>query len=145
MNASPAPSTPARTAEFPWRRYSSRPIERQVAIPPRCEPPLPNASRARGLSVGVVVKFSQPVTQHSQNDLPDERDTRSAFPYDLSEVDFGAFERECAEKNSSGLLARVIHEALLVRAREFRNCCRVPTASPSTGALSGSLAPAGTG
>jgi len=42
------------------------------------------------------------VTQHSQNDLPDERDTRSAFPYELSGVDFGAFERECAEKNSTG-------------------------------------------
>jgi hypothetical protein len=95
-------------------------------------------------SAGVVVKFSQPVTQHSQNDLPDERDTRSGFPSDLSEVDFGAFERECAEKNSTGFLARVIHEALLVRARQCRNCCRVPTASPSTGALAGLLAPAGT-
>ena len=72
----------------------------------------------------MVVKFSQPVTQNSQNDLPDERDTRSAFPSDLSEVDFGAFERECAEKNSTGFLARVIHEALLVRARKFRNFCR---------------------
>ena len=91
------------------------------------------------------MRFSQPVTQHSQNDLPDERNTRSAFPSDLSEVDFGAFERERAEKNSTGFLARLIHEALLVRARQFRNCCRVPTASPSTGALSGSLAPAGTG
>ena len=85
----------------------------QVAIPPRCEPPVPNASRALGLSVGVVVKFLQSVTQHSQNDLPDERDTRSAFPHDLSEVDFGAFERECAEKNSTGFLAPVIHEGLL--------------------------------
>ena len=113
MNASPAPSTPARTAELPWRRYSSRPIERQVAIPPRCEPPLPNACRALGLSIGVVVKFSQPVTPHSQNDLSDERDTRSAFPSDLSEVDFGALERECAEKNSTGFLARVIREACL--------------------------------
>jgi hypothetical protein len=69
----------------------------------------------------VVVKVSQPVTQHSQNDLPNERDTRSAFPHDLSEEDFGAFERECAEKNSTGFLALVIHEALLVRARQFRN------------------------
>ena len=93
----------------------------------------------------MVVKFSQPVTQHSHNDLPDERDTGSAFPSDLSEVDFGALERECAEKNSTGFLPRVIHEALLVRARKFRNFCRVPTASPSTEALSGSLAPAATG
>jgi hypothetical protein len=83
----------------------------------------------------VVVKFSQPVTQHFQNDLPDERDTRSAFPHDLSEVDLGAFERECAEKNSTRFLARVIHEALLVRAGQFRNCCRVLTASSPTGGL----------
>jgi len=127
------------------RRYSSRPTERLVAIPPRCEPPLPNACRAIGLSVGVVVKFSQAATQHSQSDSPDERDTRSAFPSDLSGVNFGAFEKECAEKNSTGFLARVIHEALLAGARIFRNSCRVRTASPSTGALSGSLAPAGTG
>ncbi len=112
-HAPPAPSTPARTAEFPWRRYSSRPIERQVAIPPRCEPPLPSACRALGLSVGVVGKFSQPVTLHSQDDLPDERDTRSAFPSHLSKVDFGAFARECVEKNSAGFLARVIREACL--------------------------------
>ena len=88
-------------------------FERQVAIPPRCEPPLLSACRALGLSVGVVGKFSQPVTLHSQDDLPDERDTRSAFPSHLSKVDFGAFVRECVEKNSTGFLARVIREACL--------------------------------
>src|SRR5260370_39361839 len=36
-------------------------LREQVAIPPRCEPPLPSACRALGLSVGVVGKFSQPV------------------------------------------------------------------------------------
>jgi hypothetical protein len=61
----------------------------------------------------VVGKFSQPVTLHSQDDLPDERDTRSAFPSHLSKVDFGAFARECVEKNSAGFLARVIREACL--------------------------------
>jgi len=55
----------------------------------------------------------QPVTQHSQNDLPDERDTRSAFPSHLSKVDCGAFVRECVEKNSIDFLARVIREACL--------------------------------
>jgi hypothetical protein len=80
--------------KFPWRRYSSRPLERQVAIPPRCEPPLPSACRALGLSVGVVGKFSQPVTLHSQDDLPDERDTRSAFPSHLSKVDVWRFRKK---------------------------------------------------
>jgi hypothetical protein len=61
----------------------------------------------------VVGKFSQPVTLHSQDDLPDERDTRSAFPSHLSKVDFGAFVRECVEKNSTGFLARVIRETCL--------------------------------
>ena len=53
------------------------------------------------------------MTLHSQDDLPDERDTRSAFPSHLSKVDFGAFARECVEKNSAGFLARVIREACL--------------------------------
>ena len=53
------------------------------------------------------------MTLHSQDDLPDERDTRSAFPSHLSKVDFGAFVRECVEKNSTGFLARVIREACL--------------------------------
>src|ERR1700722_18918832 len=42
-DAPPAPSTPARIAEFPRHRYSPRPIEVQVAIPPRCERPLTHA------------------------------------------------------------------------------------------------------
>jgi hypothetical protein len=79
-SASPAPSIPTRIAEFPWLRSSSRPIERQVEIPPQCEPPLPERCRALGLSIGVVGKFSQPVILYSQDDLPDECDTRSAFP-----------------------------------------------------------------
>ena len=53
------------------------------------------------------------MTQHSQNDLPDERDTRSAFPSHRGKVDFGAFVRECVEKNSIDFLARVIREACL--------------------------------
>ena len=82
-------------------------------IPPRCEPPLPNACKALWPERWSDWKFSQPVTQHSQNDLPDERDTRSAFPSHLSKVDFGAFVRECVEKNSIDFLARVIREACL--------------------------------
>src|SRR5713101_5477909 len=39
-------------------------LREQVAIPPRCEPPLLSACRALGLSVGVLGKFSQPVPQH---------------------------------------------------------------------------------
>jgi hypothetical protein len=70
-------------------------------------------ARPFGLSVGVIGSSSQPVTQHSQNDLPDERDTRSAFPSHRSKVDFGAFVRECVEKNSIDFLARVIREACL--------------------------------
>lgn len=38
---------------------------------------------------------------------------RSAFPSHLSKVDFGAFVRECVEKNSIDFLARVIREACL--------------------------------
>ena len=61
----------------------------------------------------MIGKFSQPVTRHSQNDLPDECDTRSAFPSHLSKVDFGAFIRECVEKNSIDFLARVIRETCI--------------------------------
>jgi len=88
-------------------------LREQVAIRPRCEPPLPSACRALGLSVGVVGKFSQPVTQHSQCDLPDEHDTRSAFSSYLSKSRLG---RSCKEMWGEGFnwfLARVIREARL--------------------------------
>jgi hypothetical protein len=74
--------------------------------------------------------------------LPDEHDTRSAFPSHLSKVDFGAFVRECVEKNSTGFLARVVREACLRVQGNLETAVEFPTASPSTGALSGSLAPA---
>jgi len=80
---------------------------------PRCEPPLPNACKALWPERWSDWKFSQLVTQHSQNDLPDERDTRSAFPSHLSKVDFGTFVKECVEKNSIDFVARVIREACL--------------------------------
>jgi hypothetical protein len=54
-------------------------------------------ARPLGLSVGVVGKFSQPVILHSQDDLPDERDTPSAFPSYLSKVETGALERQILE------------------------------------------------
>ncbi len=80
---------------------------------------------------------------NSQNDLPDERDTPSAFPSHLSEADFGAFVRECVEKNSTGFLARVIREVCLrlqgnlETAVEFLLRLRRPGALPG-----GPLAPA---
>jgi hypothetical protein len=53
------------------------------------------------------------VILYSRDDLLDERDTPSAFPSHLSKVDSSAFVRECVEKNSTGLLARVIRESCL--------------------------------
>src|SRR6266478_8651579 len=91
----------------------SFPSPEDLRITVQNQQPSPSACRALGLSVGVVGKFSQPVTLHSQDDLPDERDTRWAFPSHLSKLDFGAFARECVEKNSTGFLARVIREACL--------------------------------
>jgi len=88
-------------------------LREQVAIPPRCEPPLPSACRALGLSVGVVGKFSQPVTQHSQCDLPDEHDTRSAFPSYLSKSRLGRSRKEIGGGGFNWFLARVIREARL--------------------------------
>jgi hypothetical protein len=61
----------------------------------------------------VVGKFSQPVTLHSQDDLPDERDTRSAFPSHLSKLDFGAFVSGMCGEEFTGFRARVIREACL--------------------------------
>jgi hypothetical protein len=83
-----------RTAELPWRRYLS-PTDREAGSNSSA---LRTAARAHarplGLSVGVVGKFSQPVILHSQDDLPDERDTPSAFPSHLSKVEIGALERK---------------------------------------------------
>jgi hypothetical protein len=90
----------------------------------------------------VVGKFSQSVILHSQDDLSDEHDTRSAFPSHLSKLDFGAFARECVEKNSTGFLAQVIREVCLRVQGNLETVVKFLTASPSTGALSGSLAPA---
>jgi hypothetical protein len=83
-HAPPAPSTPARTAEFRCRRYSSRLIERAGSNFSALRTAAPERMQALGLSVGVVGKFSEPVTQHSQRNLPDEHDIRSAFPSYLS-------------------------------------------------------------
>src|ERR1700693_2724410 len=53
-HAPPAPSTPARTAQFRWRRYSSRLIERAGSNFSALRTAAPERMQALGLSVGVV-------------------------------------------------------------------------------------------
>jgi hypothetical protein len=55
-----------------WRRYSFRPLERQVAIPPRCETSRPSACRTLGLSVEVVLTAGDPTFSRRFTDLPDD-------------------------------------------------------------------------
>ena len=101
----PAPSTPARTAEFPWHRYSSWPLELagsyssalRTAAPERTQAPWPERC-----SLGIVGKVSRLVGQQSQCGSLHEHDTNSAFPSCLSKSRLLALtSSECVGKISN--------------------------------------------
>jgi hypothetical protein len=121
-------------------------LRKHVAIPARCEPPLPSARRALGLNVdprGVVGKFSQLVTHQSLKAATKSISVRH-FPPTWARADSWRCRRARAwRKSRTSFLGRLIPEACapvqdnLEAAVEFLLRLRRP------GALSGGpLAPA---